>query len=163
MSNPGGGRLARGGGDHLRQGDLEETSGIGQETMRVADAAAAIARPRQMRVDDLRKEARWPARMRPGAAGVDLLHLLPDPLAVLEHRHLESRDALPRDLDDVLRVVQKGDVVVVATDEQDLAVEIQEALERRPAPERVVPWLLGDEVLGVAAPHHETGDMVVHE
>ena len=102
--------------------------------MRVADAAAAVLRLRQVGVDDLREEAIRPVRMRAGAAGVDFLHLLPDSLAVLEHRHFEAGDAQTGTVEDVLGVVQERDGVVIAADQQNLSVELAKRSSAEPLP-----------------------------
>jgi len=59
----------------------------------------------------------------------------------------------------VLGVVEEGHGIVVAAEQEDLAVELQEPLEGRPTAERVVPRLPGNEVDGLSAPHDEACDV----
>jgi len=89
--------------------------------MRVADAAAAILRLREIAIHDLREEAIRPVGMRAGAARVDLLHLFPDADTVVEDRHFKHRDAQAGHVEDVLGVMQERHLIVIAADQQDLA------------------------------------------
>ena len=148
---------------HLVEGELEQAFRVEQEAVRVADAAAAVLRLRQIRVDDLREEAIGPVRVRAGAAGIDFLHFLPDPLAVLEPRHFHRHDPEAGHVEDVLGVMQEGHGVVIAADQQDLAVELDEPFERRAAAERKIPGC--SEIRWRAfAPHtDEARDVVVDE
>ena len=106
-----------------------------------ADAPAAVDRRREIAIHEDREEPIGPALVRAFARRVDLRHLPPHAHAILEHRHLEARDALVGNVDDVLRVMQERHVVVIGSEEQDLAVELDESLEERPVAEREVPRL----------------------
>jgi hypothetical protein len=100
--------------------------------------------------------------MRP-VAGIDLLHLPPHSPAVLDDWNLESRDPFIWNVDDVLGVVQEGDVVVVAAEQQDTPVEVQEPIERRAVPERIVPGARRHQVGGLASPGDEARHVIVDE
>src|SRR5439155_23875675 len=54
------------------------------------------------------------------------------------------------------------DRVVIRAQQQDLAVERDESIERRLPPERVIPWLIREQVLRVTSPRDEAGDVPVH-
>ena len=69
---------------------------------------------------------------------------------------------LPGKSADVLGVVEERDGVVIGAEQADFPVEIEEALERRSAPERVVPRLEDEQILGVVSPRHEANDVVIH-
>jgi chromate reductase len=122
-----------------------QPAGIHEIALRGADTAAAIARSRQVGIDETSKKAIRPVAMR-AFARVDLLHLAPDAAAVFRDRHLERGDALPGDVDDVLGVVEERDVIVIAAEEQDAAIELHEAVERRSRAEGEVPRLLRDQM-----------------
>ena len=65
-----------------------------------------------------------------------------NPPAMLDDRHAESRYPLAGDVDDVFGVVEKGDGVMIAAEQQDLAAEREKPFEGRPVAEGVVPgWL----------------------
>src|SRR3954462_9220617 len=121
--------------------------------MHVAGAAAAIVRVRQVRVHDLRKKAVGPVRMRARAARVDFLHLSPHARTVLDHGNLETGNPEAGHVKDVLGVVKEGDGVVIAPEQQNFAVELNESLEGRSLPECEVPGLLTDQVLRMRTPY----------
>ena len=74
---------------------------------------------------------------------------------MFEDRHHELRHALVGDVCDMLRVMEEGRGVVIAAEQQDLAIELDEPLERRLVAERIVPRLPRDQMLGVLPPHDE--------
>ncbi len=145
---------------HHRQGKCQQPSRVEQETLRVADSPAVVAGLGQIRVHEPREEAVGPVRMRP-VAGIELLHVPPDACAAVADGHLEPRHALARDVDDVLGVVKEGHGVVIAAEQQDLAVERDEPIEGRGATEGVVPRLLRVQVLGMPAPRDKARDVMV--
>ena len=75
--------------------------------------------------------------------------------------HLETDDALVRDVDNMLGIVKKRHRVVIASEEQDFAVQPDESLERRVVAKRVVPGLRRDQMIGVLSPYDESGDVGV--
>jgi hypothetical protein len=76
--------------------------------------------------------------------------------------NLEFRHALLRDVDNVLDVMEKHHVIVVATEQQYSAVDLDKAVEKRFGAESIIPRLRKYEVGGAASPHDEPGDMIIH-
>ena len=73
--------------------------------------------------------------------------------------NLDTR--LSGDIDDVLGVVEKGDGVVIAAEQQDPAIHTGETFQRRSVTEGIVPGLLRDQVTGPLAPDDESGHVRV--
>ena len=63
----------------------------------------------------------------------------------------------------MLGVMEEGHGIVIAAEQQDLAVEPQEPLERRVVAEGVVPRLTRDQVGGMLPPHDEARDVRVDQ
>jgi hypothetical protein len=121
---------------------------------------ATILRPCQIAVDELGEEALRP--MRVGAlVGVNLLGPPPYPRVVFLDRHLKTSNALVRNVENVLGIVQEGNGVVVRSQEEDLAVKLDETLERRAPAESIVPGLGRDEIVRLPSPDHEASDVRV--
>ena len=97
----------------------------------VADQAAVVPGFREMGVDDSREEAIGPVGVHAIARRVEFLHFAPQSPAVLEDGDLEPGDALVRNVDDVLRVMQEGYCVVIAPKKEDLPIEVDESLFER--------------------------------
>jgi len=89
------------------------------------------------------------------ARTVKFLHLSPHARAVVIDRDPELHHSLTRNIDDVLGVVEKGHVVVIAPKQQNLAIEVHEPIEDRPKAEGVIPRLIRDEVAGASSPHNK--------
>src|SRR5688572_30529525 len=51
---------------------------------------------------------------------------------------------------------------MVGSEQQDLAFERYEPIEQGPSPERVVPRLFREQIVGVAPPHDESRHVLVH-
>ena len=136
---------------HDRKREVEQAARVEQHAVGVADAPALIARLREIRVDQPREKPVGPVGVRAFRC-VDFLLVAPHPLAVLQHRHFVFRDNLVGNVDDVLGVVEEGDGVVIAADQQDLAIELDEAFERRAVAERVAPRLRREQISGLFPP-----------
>jgi hypothetical protein len=96
-----------------------------------------------------------------GARGVELLHVTPDPNSAFHNRHFESRHSSIGDIGDVLDIVEKGDRVVVAPEQQDLSVERNQAIQRRIVAVGIAPRLRRAEVIGVFSPGDEACNVPV--
>ncbi len=129
------------GGRHDGQGELKQSACIEQKCRGGSDGAAGVAGLRKIPVGQRCEEALGPGRMGACRGRVNLLHVAPHAPAVLEHGYHEPRHALVRDVEDMLGVVQERDGVVIAAEQQDPAVQLDEALDRRTAAVGVVPRL----------------------
>src|ERR671925_184617 len=105
-----------------------------------------------MAIDDLREESIGPIGVHPFTRRVELLHLAPHSLAVLEDWHPEACDTFVRDVDDVLRVVQEGHGVVIAPEQENPSVAFDESFEGRLATECIVPRLAREQKVDLFAP-----------
>ena len=92
---------------------------------------------------------------------VELFHVAPDAPSVLQHGYFELRDPFAGHVHDVLGIVEEGDVVVIASEQQNAPVECHETLERRSVAEGVVPRLLGKEMRHVRAAGSEPRDVLI--
>ncbi len=61
---------------------------------------------------------------------IEFFHIAPHPSTAFLDRHLITRDALAWDVGDMVRVMEKGDCVVIGAEQQDLAIELQKPIER---------------------------------
>ncbi len=116
----------------------------------------------EIRVDQPREEPIGPVGVR-AFRRVELLLIAPHALAVLQHRHFVFRDNLVGNVDDVLGVVEEGDLVVITSDQQNLAIELDEAFERRAVAERVAPRLRREQMSGLFSPRGEARGVIVDD
>ena len=112
---------------HYRERMGEQRSSTDQMRCGVADQAAAVPGFREMGVDDFREEAIGPIGVHAIARRVEFLHFAPQSPAVLEDGNLEPCDALVRNVDDVLRIMQERCRVVIAPKKEDLPIELDES------------------------------------
>src|SRR5687768_12912186 len=127
---------------------LKQSGCVNEEGSRAADLSAAVIGVRQVGADDASEEPVRPVGVSSLTGSIDFLHSPPHPRSVFVNGNLVLRDALIRNVDDVLGVVEEGHVVVIAAEQKDLAAGVDESLERRAGAERIIPRLTDDEVVG---------------
>src|SRR5579884_373953 len=149
-------------GFHPRQCEIEKLSGGQQVAARISDETARVAGAREIAVDEPCKKAVGPVAMR-ALGGIEFLHIAPHPRAILEHGDLVPNDDFIGDVGDVLGVVQESHRVVIAPEQQNLTVQLEETVERRAAAERITPRLLRNQILRTPAPGYEPGDVLVND
>src|SRR5688572_21932118 len=128
--------------------------------VRVPDTPAGVSCRGEVLVHNLREKPWRPVGMR-AARGVELGHVAPYALAACHDRHLEADDPLVGNVHDVLGVMEECHGVVIGAEEQDLAVESDQSLEDRAGAKRVVPRLLGEQVVCPRAPDDESRRVAV--
>ena len=52
-------------------------------------------------------------------------------------------------------VVEKRDRIVIAPEQKNFSIELQESVQARAEAKRIVPRLVRDEVVGVSPPNHK--------
>lgn len=90
---------------------------------------------------------------------IEFFHLAPHPLTPFSDQHDVTRHAFAGTRGNMLDVVEERHVIVIATEQQNAAPQREQAFKRVAAPERVVPGLFRDQVLGVLSPDDEPGNM----
>src|SRR5262249_49994698 len=119
---------------HQWQSEPKQHARAERVSHRVPDAPALVRGCREKAVDDPGKEPVWPVGMNSLIGGVEFLHSAPETAAIFRYGHLVSRNPFVRDVSDVLHIVKESDCVVIGSEQYDLAVERQEAIERRIQP-----------------------------
>lgn len=112
-------------------------------------------------VDDPGEEPVRPVLVR-GFAGIDFLDFEPHALTVPLDRHLEPHDSFVREIGDMFDVVKERDRVVVASQEEDAAVDLKKSLEHRALAEGEIPGLAGYEEGGLMSGGCESRWVRIH-
>ena len=81
------------------------------------------------------------------AGSIELLHITPYALTIFHHRHLVTRNALAGDIGDMFRVTEKRHGIVIGAQQCDLAIQMQEPLQRRAQSKGIIPRLTRQEML----------------